>query len=322
VSSTTSNQHGVLLDELDARTLHPRGGVSNGQSSSNGPGTWTVPKPAGVELSAFTDEMLQIAVDAINAHFPSLEIWKHPSIGSALMRVASGTQRVSTEFRAQMAKEPAQPRILVVDDAQDVLVAVGAFLTREGCLVVKASDGEEALRLIASDPLISLLVTDFIMPGLNGADLITQALELRPNLQALVITGYPKADGLNEISSRVRILTKPFRRDALVAAVGALLGKETAGAEVASGQGPDAPLDGDVRTSAESKHRLNLAADSVRRPAVDLVAEGMWRFSAGEHCQEPWGMLPLDQRLWWTSCATEAVGDWVARSVASDWGNR
>ena len=66
-----------------------------------------------------------------------------------------------------MAKEPAQPRILVVDDAQDVLVAVGAFLTREGCLVVKASDGEEALRLIASDPLISLLVTDFIMPGLS-----------------------------------------------------------------------------------------------------------------------------------------------------------
>ena len=48
--------------------------------------------PAGVELSAFPDEMLQIAVDAINAHFPSLEIWKHPSIG---VRAHEGGQRNS-----------------------------------------------------------------------------------------------------------------------------------------------------------------------------------------------------------------------------------
>jgi DNA-binding NtrC family response regulator len=62
------------------------------------------------------------------------------------------------------------------------------------------------------------------MPGLNGADLIAQAVQIRPSLKALVITGYPNVDGLSDLPAGITVLAKPFRRDALVAAVESLVG--------------------------------------------------------------------------------------------------
>ena len=115
--------------------------------------------------------------------------------------------------------------ILVVDDVSDVLVAVGAFLMKEAFVIRQATNGDEALRLIASDPRIGILITDFAMPGLNGVELIAQATQIRPNLKALVITGYPNADGLAELPPHTAILVKPFRRDALIAGVRSMLGE-------------------------------------------------------------------------------------------------
>jgi CheY-like chemotaxis protein len=118
-------------------------------------------------------------------------------------------------------------RVIVVDDVADVLVGVGAFLVHAGFSVIKAVNGDDALRVISRDPSIDVLVTDFVMPGLNGADLIAQATQIRPSLKALVITGYPNADGLADLPSGTKILAKPFRRDALVSAVKSLLGGNT-----------------------------------------------------------------------------------------------
>jgi CheY-like chemotaxis protein len=113
--------------------------------------------------------------------------------------------------------------ILVVDDVSDVLVAVGAFLMKEAFVIRQATSGDEALRLIASDSRIGVLITDFAMPRLNGVELIAQATQIRPNLKALVITGYPNADGLAELPPHTAILVKPFRRDTLIAGVRSLL---------------------------------------------------------------------------------------------------
>ena len=112
----------------------------------------------------------------------------------------------------------------MVDDATDVLVTVGAFLANAGFAVQKATSGDQALELIANDPQIEVLVTDFAMPGLSGADLITQAMQVRPDLKTLVITGYPSADGLAEVAAHTKILVKPFRRAALIAEVKVLVG--------------------------------------------------------------------------------------------------
>ena len=141
----------------------------------------------------------------------------------------SGSQTES--MPADRGFNAADHRVIVVDDVADVLVSVGAFLVKAGYAVRKASNGDDALQAIISDPCIDVLVTDFAMPGLNGADLISQASQVRPSLKALVITGYPNADGLSNLPTGTIVLTKPFRRDALVAAVKSLF--------VSDGPGPD-----------------------------------------------------------------------------------
>ena len=128
------------------------------------------------------------------------------------------------------ATQPGRPRgigqhVLVVDDSADTLVAVGAFLLSAGYVVISAADGDTAIRLIASDPQIEILVTDYVMSGLSGVELIIQALQIRPDLKALLITGFPSADGLAELPSHISVLAKPFRRATLIAQVKALIGR-------------------------------------------------------------------------------------------------
>jgi hypothetical protein len=47
------------------------------------------------------------------------------------------------------------------------------------------------------------------------------------------------------------------------------------------------------------------------RPQKDVAAEGMWRFAAGEGCQECWEALPESQKEWWRSCAMLAMREWL-----------
>jgi CheY-like chemotaxis protein len=189
-------------------------------------------------------EAMQIAADALSRQYLLPETMHHPAIQSATKRLAytlmayglAATGPEPAAARSEIAIQQSsagrldRPRdtghhILVVDDVSDVLVAVGAFLMKEAFVIQHAANGDEALRLIASDPRIGILITDFAMPGLNGVELIAQATRMRPNLKALVITGYPNADGLAELPPHTTILVKPFRRDTLIAGVRSLLGE-------------------------------------------------------------------------------------------------
>lgn len=141
------------------------------------------------------------------------------------------------QSRDAQGADKARHHILVVDDVNDVLVTVGAFLAKAGFPIRKASNGDEAIRLIASDPSIDVLVTDYAMPGLSGGELILLAAQIRPDLKSMIITGYPNADGLTELPPGTTILVKPFRRNALIAGITSLLGEvplvpdETIGSE-------------------------------------------------------------------------------------------
>ena len=187
-------------------------------------------------------QALQMATDLIARHYISPDIRQSPLIIAATLELsyllmAYGLAPAEPELdatesdmaeKSRVAPKLEPPRntdhhILVVDDVADVLVVVGAFLAREGFAVQKAASGDEALRIIASDPRIDVLVTDFAMPGLSGSDLTEQALKIRPNLRALVITGYPNADGLAELSPSIKLLVKPFRRDTLITEIKSLL---------------------------------------------------------------------------------------------------
>jgi CheY-like chemotaxis protein len=174
-------------------------------------------------------QALKLATEAVRRSFSCPDVLQHPVVASSIRRLAYQLMAyglVPAEPAVETAASkprPAGQHVLVVDDTADVLVAVGAFLVSEGFVVVSAGDGDKALRLIAGDPEIGILITDYVMPGLSGVDLITQATQMRPDLRALLITGYPNADGLAELPSHIKILTKPFRRSALISQVRALV---------------------------------------------------------------------------------------------------
>lgn len=108
----------------------------------------------------------------------------------------------------RLPKEP--PTILIVDDEPGIRRFVRLLLTRNGYGVVEASSTAEALSL-CEQPLgtIHLLLTDFRMPGLNGAELVTRVIARHPHIKVLLMTGFA-ADLVSETGFGVAFLAKPF----------------------------------------------------------------------------------------------------------------
>jgi CheY-like chemotaxis protein len=79
------------------------------------------------------------------------------------------------------------PRILVVDDEASVRSAVRKLLERGGFEVRDAASGEAALELIAGDSTIEAVVSDVLMPGINGVDLYDQLVAAMPHLRRRVV---------------------------------------------------------------------------------------------------------------------------------------
>jgi PAS domain S-box-containing protein len=114
-------------------------------------------------------------------------------------------------------------RVLLVDDAADVRLLVGAFLSGAGFSVTEAAGGAQALAKLMGGEIFDALVTDYAMPGLTGRQLIARCLEYRPSLPVLLISGFPIHDDFKDLPTTVQVLTKPFRRDELVTAVSEMI---------------------------------------------------------------------------------------------------
>src|SRR5581483_10650261 len=93
-----------------------------------------------------------------------------------------------------MARESQSARktVLVVEDEPTVLTVLVAALSQAGFTVWKAPNAEAALRLSrASREPVDLLLTDVMMPGMNGAELADRLLAERPGLRVLFTAGMP-----------------------------------------------------------------------------------------------------------------------------------
>jgi len=130
----------------------------------------------------------------------------------------------------QQPVEPAQPvferenngalRILLVDDHNAARAAIAGLLQDAGHLVVEAGDALSLLGILKKSPNdYDVLVTDYAMPVLSGADLIKQARELTSNLRAIIITGYAEAELISSCPDDVQILMKPFQPEQLLEAL-------------------------------------------------------------------------------------------------------
>jgi CheY-like chemotaxis protein len=108
------------------------------------------------------------------------------------------------------AKEIPPLRILLVDDHPEVRATTAALLEDNGHAIVEAADGRKALRLLAAKRSFDLLITDYAMPNVSGAEVIAGSRKLRPELAAIMITGYADPATLPAPTRRVTLLAKPF----------------------------------------------------------------------------------------------------------------
>lgn len=112
--------------------------------------------------------------------------------------------------------------ILIVDDDARIRDAAAGTLSALGHRVITAADGEEALTICESCGDIRLVVTDVIMPRLKGPEFIARALDLRPDLRVIYISG-SIGDTPPEALGSHPFIPKPFTAAALSYAVGQAL---------------------------------------------------------------------------------------------------
>lgn len=163
-------------------------------------------------------------------------------LGGMLNLTSSTGEGTIAEIWLPQATEPAraedlEPRtpiraareatILLVDDEELVRIGTGEMLSDLGYEVLEASSGAEALRLLRAGDTPDLMITDYLMPGMNGVALIEHARELVPTMRLMLITGYSTvAEGP---AAAVPRLAKPFRQADLASMVADLLTRRTSG---------------------------------------------------------------------------------------------
>jgi PAS domain S-box-containing protein len=130
---------------------------------------------------------------------------------------------LSAEAAGPVDKVPAAPsprsplgKVLLVDDQELVRKSTADMLVEIGCTVVEAASAEEALRLVEHGFQPDLLITDYLMPGMNGTELVGLLRARWPGLRVLIVSGYSETYGLPSDLPR---LAKPFRNSDLAASL-------------------------------------------------------------------------------------------------------
>ncbi len=148
-----------------------------------------------------------------------------PNVGTTFTLYLPCAEAPAEKPSSGNAKAPAtggSETVLVVEDEAQVRTLQCGILKACGYHVLTAGHGKEAMRLCEehSGP-IHLLVTDIIMPYMNGRELARQILSMRPSMKVLLVSGYPDQTPSHAgcEGAPVPFLRKPFASDALVRAV-------------------------------------------------------------------------------------------------------
>lgn len=109
--------------------------------------------------------------------------------------------------------------LLVVDDEADVRDVIATIVSDFGCSALQARDGQHALQLIEQHRP-PVMVIDFAMPGMNGADVARIALARQPEIQVVFATGFSQSAAITEVmGSAAIVLRKPFTASDLARAL-------------------------------------------------------------------------------------------------------
>ena len=114
--------------------------------------------------------------------------------------------------------------ILLVDDDEAVRDTTAHMLRELGFTVIQVGSGGGALEILGSDRRIDLMLVDFAMPGMNGAEVARAAAAKRPGLPILFVTGYADISAMTDVGHQV--LRKPFEERELAERLANVLGGE------------------------------------------------------------------------------------------------
>lgn len=115
--------------------------------------------------------------------------------------------------------------VLVVDDDPAVRTFIVESLNDCGCRPREAADGREALAMVAQRRP-DLVILDYIMPGMSGAEVAQSLLEKDPDQPILFVSGYSETNAIRAAAPNAAILAKPFRSEALIEMIEELISSD------------------------------------------------------------------------------------------------
>ncbi|MGI8610897.1 MAG: response regulator [Sphingomicrobium sp.] len=137
--------------------------------------------------------------------------------GTRFVIYLPGHREDSTAGKPRRAAKPKEHElwgtgtVLLVEDEPMVRGVAERALTRHGYTVITAENGEEALEVLARGEEIALLISDVVMPAMDGPTMVREARKTRPDLKILFMSGYAEEQLRNSIDiDNVAFLPKPF----------------------------------------------------------------------------------------------------------------
>lgn len=174
-------------------------------------------KPVGKGTGLGLSQVYGIVQQTGGAVTLDSEIGKGTTVTLLLPRAeADATADRRSEWKAPRSQN--SEKVLIIDDDPDVREFISTLLSEIGYAVQEAEDGAAALTMLAEfDP--DLLVLDFAMPGINGADTAAAARQRKAALRILFVSGFADSAALDTAVGGAALLRKPFRPTDLAAAV-------------------------------------------------------------------------------------------------------
>jgi DNA-binding response OmpR family regulator len=119
------------------------------------------------------------------------------------------------------------PKVLIIDDTDEVLSALSKYFKQKNYDVLSASNGLDALKLIETEKgNINLIITDLVLPNISGVAVISIAKKKYPNLPIIAITGWGEhPEALAKEANADLVMEKPFKLPELEKAARELLNR-------------------------------------------------------------------------------------------------
>jgi CheY-like chemotaxis protein len=252
MADPTQLEVAVLNLAINARDAMPNGGTLTFSSRRRRISVDPELEPGNyVELS-ISDTGIGMEPDvvarAFEPFFTTKEVGKGTGLGLSMVygmaRQSGGTARIESEpgagttvrifFRragrganaeeadadavGKAGGERSVAKVLVIDDDNDVRHFVVAGLEEYGHEVTEAGSGQDGIaRFMEVDP--DLVILDFLMPGMSGAEVAAHILAAKPKQRILFVSGYSETDAIRKVAPDAEILAKPFRAATLDEAV-------------------------------------------------------------------------------------------------------